>query len=173
MRLSHAPPKPACSSCGYPFQQWVCSCHLCLHLCNRSLFVCGLSLDSGTYVISQNVRWPIRTPPPTCANQDAWVLITPKRPKANSRHTAALHALTRTPPRYIVQKAVFSLINFPASFIHLWPSCHFDLGGSGHGWELFLKQNEYLTSFALINRLLSSLPFFIKRRSWDACLVIG
>ncbi len=69
-----------------------CSCRLCLHACNRSLFARGLLIDSHAYVISQHVHWPIRTPLPTCANQDAWVVITPKLPKANSRHTAAWHS---------------------------------------------------------------------------------
>ncbi len=81
------------------------------------------------------------------ANQNAaaWVVITPKRPKANSIHTAAWHNWTRTPARNIVQKVVYSLIHFPASFICLWPSCHFDLGGgSRHGLELFLEQTEFL-----------------------------
>ncbi len=59
-----------------------CSCHLCLNACNRSLFARGLSIDLPAYVISHHVRWPIRAPP----------LITPKRPKANSNHTAAWHA---------------------------------------------------------------------------------
>ncbi len=62
------------------------SCHLCLHACNRSLFARGLSIDSRACVISQHARWPIRTPCPTCANQDALVVITPK---ANSIHTVA------------------------------------------------------------------------------------
>ncbi len=126
----------------------LCRCHLCLHACNRSVFVRGLSIDSRAYVISQHMRWPIRAPLPTCANQDAWVVITPKRLKANSIHTAAWHNWTRTPARNVVQKAVFSLIHFPASFICLWPSCYFDLGGSRHGWGLFLKQTEYLQLFA-------------------------
>ncbi len=67
----------------------------------------------------------------TCAGQskrrsppapiiDDWVVITPKRPVVNSIHT--------TPPLYIVQKTVFSLIHFLPSLIHLWPSCHSDLG---------------------------------------------
>ncbi len=34
------------------------------------------------------VLWPIRTPCPTCTNQNAWAFITPRRPKANSNHTA-------------------------------------------------------------------------------------
>ncbi len=46
----------------------------------------------------------------------------------------------------IVLKAVFSLIHLPASFIRLWPSCHFDLVGSRHGWGLFLEQTEFLQS---------------------------
>ncbi len=118
----------------------MCSCHLCLHACNRSLFARRLSIDSRVYVINQHVHWPIRAPLPTYANQDAWVVITPKRTKANSNHTAAWHAWTRTPPLNIVLKAVFSLIHCPASFIRLWQSCHSDLGGSRHGWGLFLEQ---------------------------------
>ncbi len=94
----------------------------------------GLSIDSRAYVISQLARRPIRTPRPTCANQNAWVAITPKRPKANSIHTAAWHNWTRMPARNIIQKTVFSLIHLPASFICLWPSCYFDLGRSRHGW---------------------------------------
>ncbi len=108
-------------------EQLSTSCRLSLHACNRSLFARGLSLDCRAYVISQYARWPIRTPRYTCANQDAWVVITPKRPKANSIHTAAWHAWTGTPPLNIVQKAVFSPIHFPVSFIRLWPSCRFDL----------------------------------------------
>ncbi len=33
---------------------------------------------------------------------------------------------------------------FPSSFICPWPSCHLDLGGSRHGWGLFLEQTGYL-----------------------------
>ncbi len=43
----------------------------------------------------------------TCPNQDAWAVITPKWPKVNSIDPATRHASTRTPPRNIVQKAVF------------------------------------------------------------------
>ncbi len=126
---------------------WSCSCHLFLHACNRSVFARELSIDSRAYVISQHARWPIRAALPTCANQDARVVvITPKRPKANSIHTAVRHAWTRTPFLNIVQEAVFFLIHFSASFIHLWPLCHSDLGGSRHGWGLFLEQTKYLQS---------------------------
>ncbi len=69
-----------------------------------SLFAGGLSIDSHAYVISQHARWPTRTPRPTCANQDDWVVITPKRPKANSIHTATWHAWK--PPLNIVRNAV-------------------------------------------------------------------
>ncbi len=65
--------------------------------------------------------------------------------KKTSIHTAARHALTRTPLRHIVQEAVFSLINFPASFIRLWPSCNFDSRGSRHAWgtsNSFLSQKK-------------------------------
>ncbi len=74
------------------------SCHLPLHVCNRSLFAHGLFIDYRAYVISQHERWPIRTP--------EWS-------SANFIHTAAWHAGTRTPPRNAVQKAVFSLTHFP------------------------------------------------------------
>ncbi len=33
---------------------------------------------------------------------------------------------------------------FSAFYIRLWPSCHSDLGGSTHGWGLFLEQTEFL-----------------------------
>ncbi len=46
------------------------SFHLPLHACNRSPNERRLSIDSRAYVSSQYARWPIRTPPPTCANQD-------------------------------------------------------------------------------------------------------
>ncbi len=120
------------------------NCHLCLHACNRSLFALALSIDSRAYVTSQHVRWPIRVPLPICANQDAWVVIMTKWPKANYIHTATRNAWTRTPPRNFVHKAVLYRIHFPASFTGIWPSCHFDLGGSRHGWGLFLEQTEHL-----------------------------
>ncbi len=82
-------------------------CHLSLHAYNQSHFARGLSIDSHAYIISQHTRWPIRTARSTCANQDAWVVITPKRPKANSIHTAACHAWTRTPPLNFVLKLYF------------------------------------------------------------------
>ncbi len=83
----------------------------CEHAWNRSLLARGLSIDCRAHVISLHVRWSIRTPRPTCANQDAWAVITPKRPKkVNSIHTDAWHAWTRAPPRNIVQKAVYRSI---------------------------------------------------------------
>ncbi len=56
-----------CDLIGYA-DEVSCSCHLCLHACNQSLFARGLSIDFPAYVISQHAHWPIRTPPPTCAN---------------------------------------------------------------------------------------------------------
>ncbi len=104
----------------------LCSCHLCLYACNRSLLARGLSIDSRAYVISQHARWPVRAPLPTCANQDAWVVITPKRQRQ------ILFTQPRgTPTRSIIKKVVFYLIQFPASFICLSPSCHSDLGDRG------------------------------------------
>ncbi len=128
------------------------SCHLPLHVCNRSLFGSGISINSHAYVISQHARWPTRTPPPTCANQDAWVAITPKRPNASSIHTAAWHAWTRTPPLKTVQKAVFSLIHFSASFILPLAIVPFWLGGSRHDWGLFLEETERLHCSSVLNR---------------------
>ncbi len=81
------------------------SCHLCLHASNRSLFACGLSINSRAYV----ARWPTRAPRSTCANKNAWVVITPKCPKANSKHTA----WTRTPALNFVLKAAFSHLLYP------------------------------------------------------------
>ncbi len=50
----------------------ICSCHLCLHACNRPLFARGLSIDCCAYVISQHVRWSIRTPPPVPIRTPEW-----------------------------------------------------------------------------------------------------
>ncbi len=88
--------------------------HLLLHACSRSLFARELSIDSRAYVINQHTRWPIRTVPRNCANQDAWMVIVSKLPKANSIHTATWHAWTRTPRLNSAQKAIFFLIHFPA-----------------------------------------------------------
>ncbi len=66
--------------------------------------------------------WPIRTPRSNCANQDAWVVITSKRPNANSSHTAVWQAWTWTPPRKIVQNI---------RLIYSWPLWWFDFGGQG------------------------------------------
>ncbi len=121
----------------------VASFHLSLHTCNLPLLARGLSSVSRANVISQHASWPIRTPRSTSGNPDAWVVITPKRPKANSIYTAACHAWTRTPSLNIVKKAVFSLIHFAVSFTCLWPLCHFDFGGSRHGWGLFLERTEF------------------------------
>ncbi len=121
-----------------------CSCHLRLHACDRSLFARGLSIDSRAYVISQHVRWPIRAPLPTCANQDAWVVITPKRPKANSIHTAAYSRLnTNAIPKYRSEGCIFlntfSRLIYPSlTIVPFW------FGGSRHGWGLFLEQTEFL-----------------------------
>ncbi len=41
-----------------------------------------LSIASRAYVKSLHALWPIRTPRPTCANQDAWDIVPPTRPKA-------------------------------------------------------------------------------------------
>ncbi len=115
------------------------SCRLSLHACNRSLLARGTSIDSHAYVISLHARWPIRAPSLTCADQDAWAVITPKRPKANCSHTNARHAWTWTLLRNTVQGAVFfpnifsRLINF--SFVIV----PFRFGRSRHGWGLFLK----------------------------------
>ncbi len=60
----------------------------------------------------------------------------------NSIHTAPRHVLTRTPPRKIANKASFSEYNLPIPLICVWASCQLDVGGSRHGWGLFLQQTE-------------------------------
>ncbi len=78
--------------------------------------------------------------PCTCAIDSSSYAGYQSIPKANSWHTVAQHASTRTPPRNIVRKAIFSLTHFPASFICFWPSFPFDWGGGGRnmagGWSL-------------------------------------
>ncbi len=87
----------------------------------------GTALPPQSYIYTGTSR-PKKTPP------------APKWSKANSIHTAARYARTWTPPRTIVQKAAFSLTHFHSSFIHLWTSCHFDLGGKSHEWGMFVGQ---------------------------------
>ncbi len=43
-----------------------------------------LSIDTCDYAVSQHARWPVRMPHPSYANEDAWVVVTLKRPKVNS-----------------------------------------------------------------------------------------
>ncbi len=69
--------------------------------CGRDLICSGwvqtvrvLSIASRINFISLHALWPIRTPCPICTNQDTSAVATPKRPKANSIHTAARHAWT-------------------------------------------------------------------------------
>ncbi len=50
------------------------------------------------------------------ANQDAWALVTPRRPRVTSTHTAARHNWTRTPSHNIAQKAVFFKYTFPSNW---------------------------------------------------------
>ncbi len=123
------------------------SCHFSLYACSRSLFASGLSIDSRAYVISQHAHWPIRTRCPTCPNQDAWVAITPKRPKANSIHTAVWHVWTRTLHRNTIQKTVFSLMYFPDSFILFWPSCYFGGIETWLGVVRRTSRNSYRTLY--------------------------
>ncbi len=111
-----------------------------MHACNLPLLARGLSIDSHAHVIRQHARWPIRTPHPTCANQDAWVVITPKRPKANSIDTAAWRALRRTPSLNFVSKAVFSrLIYLPLTIVPFW------FGGIEIWLGVIRRTNRYLT----------------------------
>ncbi len=119
------------------------SCHLSLCACYRSLFARGLSIDSRAYVISLHACRPIRTLGPNCANQDVWVVTTPKGPTANSIHTAVWHAWTRTPSLNIVQKAVFSLILLPPN-----------LPVFGHRAILIWGIETWLGFFRKINRIL-------------------
>ncbi len=155
---------------GFWIDLWsvVASYHMSLHSCKRSLFARGLSIDSHAYVISQHACWPIGTSRPTCANQYALVIIETTRPKANSIHTAAGHKWTQTPARNIVQEAVFSILNVPASIVRLSPSCHFDLGGSRHDWGLFLvEETDFLQIHYDAEHLLQSYPHSIRWLSFN------
>ncbi len=54
---------------------------------------------------------PIRTPHSSCANQDAWAVVTPERPKTNS-DTSARHVYTRTLHATLRPRLYFSNILF-------------------------------------------------------------
>ncbi len=126
------------------------SCHLSLRACNRSLFARGLSIDSRAYVIGLHPCWPIRAPLPTRANQDACLVITPKRSKANSTHTAAWHAWTRTPARNIVQKATLFLTHFSVfghGAILIWRDRDMTVRKTNYKW---INQMVHILSDSLI-----------------------
>ncbi len=57
------------------------SSHLYLHACYRSLPARGPLIDSCDCVTSLHVHWPIKTPRPSCANQDAWAVVMLKLPE--------------------------------------------------------------------------------------------
>ncbi len=80
-----------------------------------------LLIASRANAKSLHVLWPIRTPRPSCANQDAWAVLTPKQPKANSdtrrRVTFTNHA----------QGCTISKTSFRPHYLFL-PSVPFSLG---------------------------------------------
>ncbi len=133
-----------CSSWMAFWDAVVASCHSSLPACNRSLFAREPSIDSRASSLTNTcASQSQRRLPPAPIRMPEWSSRLSGQ-KANSIHTATWHDWTQTPPLNIVQKAVFSLMHFPASFICLWPSCHSDFGGSRHGWGLFLEQTEFL-----------------------------
>ncbi len=114
-----------------------CPCTRAIDRSSRAVYRSILGVTSLTNTrVGQSER---RIPPAP--------IRTPEWSKANSIHTAAWHNWTRTPARNIVQKTVFSLIHLPASFIRLWPSCHFDLGEIETWLGAVPRANRLLTVF--------------------------
>ncbi len=69
----------------------------------------------------------------------AWAFVTPRRTHAETHNRPSrlnTHATTQAAFQYIS----------PTHEIHLCPACHFDLGGSRHGWGLLLEQTNNLTN---------------------------
>ncbi len=85
------------------------SSHLSLHACYRSLSARGPLIDSRDCVNSLRALWSIRTPRPSCANQDAWAVITLKLPEGEFYS----HIWIGTPPCNIVREAVLLHIHLP------------------------------------------------------------
>ncbi len=68
-----------------------------------------------------------------------------RTPEWSSRISGQLRILFTEPPSNNNQKAVFSPIHFPASFIRLWPSCHSDLGDRDMAGDCsYNKPNSYI-----------------------------
>ncbi len=71
-----------------------------------------LMIDSRVSIISLHARWPIRTTPPTCTNQDTRVLIASKRSNVNSTYTAPWHNWPRPLPRKVYSEGCIFLNTF-------------------------------------------------------------
>ncbi len=77
----------------------------------------------SVHVLNTHI-WPIRSLRPTCANQNAWVFVTPWRSKCDFWNSI-------TQPS---SKGLKFTINFVVSLISFWLQRHFDVGLSWNGW---------------------------------------
>ncbi len=88
-----------------------------------------LSIASRANVKSLHALWPIRMPRPSCANQNTWAVLTPRRPKANfyKLYTRTPHTTSRSrlchfqykfsSPLFVLgQRAVLSLGSITSHF---------------------------------------------------------
>ncbi len=115
---------------------------LSLHACYRSLLArTPTAHQNATSNLPQSgchvSPAPIRVPCTACTNQDPRAFVTPWRPKANSIHTAALYAKTRT--HHQTQGCTLSNIYFYVSLIYLLPAC---VSYVGNECESQLAQNS-------------------------------
>ncbi len=114
-----------------------------------------LSIASRANAKSLHASWPIRASCPSCANQDAWTVVTPKRPEGILGH---VH--TRAPSHNITLKAVPFQIQVIVPIICLWPSClslfgldkvslyiHSPIGGGGSNFVF--SSSQYKTKMLI------------------------
>ncbi len=138
-------PHPSCPR-HYSFQNKTCyvaaDCKLLLDPARvLSIAPCTLTpIDwfSRDRAKSLHTFWPIRTPCPTCTNQGAWAVVTPKRPKANFKHAATRNAQTRTPQATPDTRLLLLNIYFSAPPLNCrWPLCLSDFGNEGDSQQVF------------------------------------
>ncbi len=126
---SHIPKKNYhCIACSSPNE----SSHLSLHASYRSLPARGPLIDSRDCVNSLHVHWPIKTPRPSCANQDAWAVVTLKLPEGEFYS----HVWTGTPPRNIAMKAALTLIHYALFYLNNMPLAVMILGIEAWLWTV-------------------------------------
>ncbi len=154
--------------CEVGFVASKCKYRELLHACYRSLLACGLSVDSHAYGINLHVRWPIRTPHPTCSNQVVWAAG-----HRRMQDTSARNASTRTPQAKPPTRLQLSNIYFSIPLNCLWPSYLSDFGNEGELQQLKKLENGINNEPSTILQVLDELVVIVGRNMSLRSLTVG